>query len=383
MRAANLSICNTYARYTCTRAPLLLLVLFLLFPPTVSATPPDTSIVPTLGRTAWHPGIPGGVPPDDADATVFPNGIGPAIQHGSILSPSGGDDYPAIQNALNAAGAVATKTSRRIVQLSAGTFNIEAATLRIPSYVILRGTKNLNPLNNEPLTILNETRDLGMVVGIFGSGNAWRQVIDLDGYHPQGLHEITVQDASSFNIGDIITIDQVVDGSQNGPAGGFPPYNPPNPSQLVAYNSALWSSRQPYSTGHGTQSLFPDSPQWRVIAQKAEVLAKNGNTITIYDPVTGMGQPLHVAFYVSPQVYHSGGTADVVRYAGLENVRVWPKGTGGHSAVSMHKAAFCWVKNIEVDGAQNSWGGRLLHLGAQTYRVEVRDSYFHNSGNYY
>jgi hypothetical protein len=78
-----------------------------------------------------------------------------------------------------------------------------------------------------------------------------------------------------------------------------------------------------------------------------------------------------------------GATGNGTLYAGLEDLVIWPNGTNGDRVVGLHQAAFCWVKNIEIDGTQNTWSGRHIELYAQTYRCEVRDSYFHGSSNYW
>ena len=66
--------------------------------------PVNMDIVPADRRTVWNPGIYGGIPPDNAVLGTFPNGVGPATQHGSTLTPSGGDDRGQISSALSAAG---------------------------------------------------------------------------------------------------------------------------------------------------------------------------------------------------------------------------------------------------------------------------------------
>ncbi|MBN1675949.1 MAG: DUF4082 domain-containing protein [Kiritimatiellae bacterium] len=365
-----------------TRNATALIVSFqLLHAATLAGAAADTSIVPADRRTVWNPGIPGGVPPDDANPVTFPRGVGPASVH-ATLSPSGTDDRASIQSALDAAGAVATKAARRIVRLNAGTFNL-SGDLGIPSYVILRGTTGAD---NEPVTILRQTSDSGSLVSIWGAGGSgsWGAIRNVPGTANKGAATITVDDASTISVGDIITIDHLRDGSRNGPADGVAVYDPPNPGDWVWNNSSLWYQRQPYSTGNGTGFLFPDSDGWRVISQHCEVLAKTNNTLTIYDAVTGRGSPLHTLYYLSPQVYRCAGSyPDVRRYAGLENVRLEPRGTNGQRVIAVNGAAFCWIKGIEVDGAAQTWAGRHCQFYSQTYRCEIRDSYFHESGNYW
>lgn len=345
--------------------------------PFLPSGPVSTAIVPADSRTVWNPGVYGGVPPDNADPATFPNGVGPAIQHGPTLPA--GTSAATIQSALNAAGSVATRASRRIVKLGAGVFDI-SSELRIPSFVILRGTTT----GAVRQTILRQTYTGGLI-SIWGAGsrNNWGTVRNVVGVAQKGDSTITLDNASNINVGDIITIDHLRDGSQNGPSNGTAIYSPPNRGDWVWNLSSLWYQRQPYSSGNGTDFLFPDSDGWRLISQHCEVLAKNGNTLTVYDAVARRGSPLHTRYYLSPQVYRCAGSgADVRRYAGIEDLVVHPSGNNGQRVIAINGAAFCWVKNIEVDGAAQSWSGRHCQLFSQTYRCEVRDSYFHESGDY-
>lgn len=335
------------------------------------------TIVPTISRTIWNPGIYGGVPLDSANASTFPNGVGPAIQHGETIAA--GATKETIQSMLNAAGTAASKTSRRFVKLGPGTFTLSGG-LSIPSYVILRGTLS----GTTRQTILRQTFTGSLIsIGITGNRGNWGIIRNVVGVAQKGDPTITVDNASNINVGDIITIDHLRDGSVNGPSNGVALYNPPNPGNFVWTLSSMWYQRQPYSTGNGTDFLFPDSDGWRFISQHCEVLAKNGNTLTIYDAVNRRGSPLHTTYYLTPQVYRCAGAyADVARYTGLEDLVIHPSGTNGQRVISMNGAAFCWVKNVEVNGAAQSWSGRHCQLFSQTYRCEIRDSYFHESGNY-
>lgn len=346
-------------------------------PAIIPISPTETAIVPGASRTVWNPGIYGGVPPDNADAATFPGGIGPATQHGSTIAA--GASAATIQAALDAAGAVATRTSRRFVKLGAGTFTVSSG-LNIPSYVILRGTVS----GTTRQTILRQAFT-GGVVNIWGAGsvNNWGTIRNVVGVAVQGASTITLDDASNIKVGDIITIDHLQDGTNSGSLSPTPNFNPPNAGNYVWNLSSLWYQRQPYSTGNGTDFLFPDSDGWRIVSQHCEVLAKSGNVLTVYDGTNRRGSPLHTTYYLKPQVYRCAGSgADVRRYAGVEDLVIHPSGTNGQRVVAINGAAFCWVKNIEINGAAQTWSGRHCQLYSQTYRCVIRDSYFHESGNY-
>ena len=344
------------------------------------ARPGGAGVIPADRATVWNPGIPGGIPTDtDATrpATVWlPSGnpyggfsVNPALGNGST------DATSAIDNALGAAGGAASAGARKIVLLAPGTYRTTG--------IIEVGRSNVTLRGSGPRTIIDHRAAsdyaaiaIGNTVGDYST----TPVVDVVGGAAKGAAQITVADASRFAVGDILQIDQLADGTENGPAG------------WVWKLDSWWSMRSPYADfpgGGGLQGKFPDSPGgYRPISQRIEVLAKSGNVLTIYDPATRSGSPLHIAFPAAqdPEVWRAaGGTADVVRYAGLEDLTVWSAAPDGNAKdmVLMNGAAYSWIRNIETDGSKNRWAGRHIHLQNAVYRAEVRGSYSHNSGNYY
>ena len=342
--------------------------------------PASAGIIPADRATVWNPGIPGGIPGDgDATrpATVWlPSGnpyagysVNPALGNGAT------DATSAINSAISSAAAAAGAGARKVVLLAPGSYRTSGVIDLDRSNVTLRGSG--------PRTIIDHRTasdwaaiSIGSTVGDFSS----TPVVNVVGGALKGAAQITVADANGFNVGDILQIDQLADGTENGPAG------------WVWKLDSWWSMRSPYGdfpNGGGLQSKFPDSPNgYRPISQRIEVLAKSGNVLTIYDPAARRGSPLHVAFPASqdPEVWRAaGGTADVVRYTGLENLSVWSAATPGDAKemVALSGAAYSWIKNVETDGSKNTWAGRHIHLFNSVYRCEVRETYVHNSSNYY
>ncbi|MCB0328247.1 MAG: immunoglobulin domain-containing protein [Bdellovibrionales bacterium] len=348
---------------------------------------PDVSIVPARGRTAWHvAGVHGGIPADASDPTIHPAGFGPATVF-TTLSPSGGDDTNAIRNALSAAGSVATKTDRKIVLLGPGTF-LTSAYIGVPSYVTLRGTTGPN---NAPQTIVRETSNRGSMFGIFGGANAsWRPVYQVVGIVPQGATTLQVTDASGIQVGDVMIIDQVNDGPGNGPADGVFDCNHQTPTNRChARNSSLFYSRGPYTypdgSGTGLNMFGPESTIRRNTKQAVEILARNGNTLTVYDPTNhpGLGSPVHQAFYNQVEMFHAGGTLPVARGAGIENLMLHPRGLNGHRVVAIDRAVDSWVKNVGIDGEVQPWSGRHMHVWANAAHITISGCYVRRSGNYF
>jgi Pectate lyase superfamily protein len=340
----------------------------------------DTSVVPSDRRTVWNPGIPGGIP-GDADptrpATVWVPAGNP--YGGYSVDPALGDGTSnattAINNAITSAGSAARSSSRRIVFLAPGQYRTNGVVRVGRSYVTLRGSGQGVTIVDHRTTSDGAAIFLGNTVSDFSS----TPVVNVTGGAVKGAAQITVANASGFNVGDILQIDQLADGTPNGPSG------------WVWILDSWWSMRSPYanySGGGGLQGKFPDSPNgYRPISQRIEVLAKNGNTLTIYDPSTGRGSPLHVDFPASqdPEVWLAAGAgATPVRYAGLESLSVWSAAASGDAKdmVVMNGAAYSWIRNIETDGSRNTWAGRHIHIVNAVYRAEIRESYAHNSSNY-
>ena len=345
------------------------------------AHPASAGIIPADRATVWNPGIPGGIPGDgDATrpATVWlPSGnpyagysVNPALGNGSTNATS------AINSAITSAGSVASASARKIVLLAPGTYKISGTISLRRSNVTLRGSGQRSTIINRPSPSGEAAIWMGNAVGDYST----TPVINVVGGAAKGASTITVADASGINVGDILQIDQLADGEANGPSG------------WVWKLDSWWSMRSPYadfSGGGGLQWKFPDSPGgYRPISQRIEVLAKSGNVLTIYDSASRRGSPLHLDFPAAqdPEVWRAAGAGqDVVRYAGLESLSVWSSSAAGsaNDMVGMMGAAYCWFKDVETDGSKNSWAGRHIHLLNAVYRCEVRQSYVHNSSNYY
>ena len=340
----------------------------------------SAAIVPADRMTVWNPGIPGGIPGDGnaaRPATVWlPSGnpyagysVNPALGNGST------DATSAINGAINSAGSAASANARKIVLLAPGTYRTNGIVSIGRSNVTLRGSGPRVTIIDHRAASDWAAISIGNTVGDYSS----TPVVNVVGGAPKGATTITVADASRFGVGDILQIDQLADGTENGPVG------------WVWKLDSWWSMRSPYSDfsgGGGLQGKFPDSPNgYRPISQRIEVLAKSGNTLTIYDSVARRGSPLHIAFpaAMDPEVWRAaGGTADVVRYSGLESLSVWSAANSGDAKdmVTMNGAAYSWIKDIETDGSKNTWAGRHIHIQNSVYRAEVRGSYSHNSSNY-
>jgi len=329
--------------------------------------------------TRWDPGIPGGIP-------------GYATVHTTIDAATYGngttDAAAAINGAITAAGAVAASTGTpQVVFLPAGTY-LASLTIRVnQNNVVLRGA-------GPDLTRIVSTASAASALTIGGRFN-YQAAVNVTADAPKGSTALTVADASSFAVGDVVEIDQ-----QDGPA--------VSTGEGHFWNGYVWmgdghyTKRQPGTAdangplstglpwgGSGTwlqivnfnaQSTGP----WRSVTQSVEVTGKSGNVLTLRDP-------LHVDFTLArvPQVFKlvsSKANAAVdnlgTHHAGAEELAV---AGGTNNNISLVNAAHCWLRHVESDGELIA--GDPSHPGmtgisvalTRAYRCVVRDSYVHHA----
>ncbi|MFO0582306.1 MAG: Ig domain-containing protein [Anaeromyxobacter sp.] len=380
----------------------------------VQPSPIDQSILPADLRSTWDPGIPGGIPRDDdpvRPATVWlPNGdpyggysVNPALAGtGNAAAFSS-----AFQAAINAAGAAATPTARKIVKLKAGTYYVSPQTNSGGQVGIVVKVDNVTirgeGADSTRIAAAGTINDYGTVI-LFGhrtgSSDASFAVTDLTADAVKGATTVQAASASAYVVGDVITIDRQ-DGAatQNGGAwfnGGY-----------IWFYDGEYFKRQPSFSWNGPGTGAPNmvsvtdltsaanaakniNPTWRSTMQTNEITAISGNTLTLKDPI-------NIDFPVSAkaQLWRTvpKNTASVPvgnRWVGIENVAVaggnnmwgFPGGTVVFSYV-----AYGWVKNVDADGER--WSGDPAHPGkygynvgvGRSYRVVVRDSYVHGSAD--
>ena len=372
----------------------------------------DQSILPDIYRTSWDPGIPGGIPADNdpvRPATVWlpagnPYG-GYSVNPALTGTANAAAFSSAFQAAINAAGAAATPSSRKIVLLKAGTYYVNPQVNSGGQVGIVVKVDNVTIRGEGAETTriaANGTiSDYGTVI-LFGhrtgSSDASFAVRSVVADAMKGSRTIELVDASGYVVGDVITID-ILDGPPlaNGNAtlnGGY-----------LFFFDGVYFKRQPAYTWNGPGTGAPSIgvadfaaanaaaqvavPLWRSTMQETEIVAINGNTLTVRDPLY-----LDFPLARSPQVWRTVAlnTSSVPvgnRWSGIENVAVaggnnlwgFPGGT-----VAFSYMAYAWAKGIDADGER--WNpfnpahpgkyGYNIGLG-RCYRCVVRDSYAHGS----
>jgi hypothetical protein len=291
------------------------------------------------------------------------------------LSPSGGDDTPAIQAALNAC------PSDQVVQLTAGVFRINGNGLYFrTSNCTLRGAGPGNPALNTGLNtvqagdsftasctpqsspnsiycpdpsatqLIKADRATNASYGVLyvqpssvGFGTSTNLAADA----VQGTNTLTLASWPNpgINVGDFVLIDINTDNYPDVVWG--PVFGPP---------------------GDGTRRWF--SRQDRSISQIMEVTAVNSSNKTVT-----FSTPFHITMPVAYQAQLTQSSGPFLKKVGVENLFIWGgRGGDGGASVSLWDCAYCWVKNVDA-----TWSEGSSIAFSQTFRSELRDSYIHES----
>ena len=279
---------------------------------------PGTGAIPPDRRIAWNPGIVGGIPNrTQVCATVN------AATYGNGTT----DATSAIQSAIDGC------SEGQVVRLPAGSYRIDA-TLEIQKGIVLRGD---GPTATKIL-LGNAGVDAVIRIGS-GAPNDIPGVAVQSGF-TKGSTSLTLRDASSFNVGQIVLIDQKEDPS------------------LVETGDCEFFKR--------------NVGGFRSLGQIFEIKSKNGNTVEISSPLYHE-YSANLAPELSPT--NPGGT---VKNAGVEDLYATRTSDHGGQGFIIHliSAAYSWVKNVETEKVS----GR--HVSLETcYRCVLRDSYLHDAWN--
>jgi hypothetical protein len=309
-------------------------------------------LMPSDLVTRWDPGIPGGIP---AYTSVF------ATIDAATYGDGVTDALTAINAAIQAAGAAASAANPQVVYLPPGNYRVSGPVKLNQNYVVLRGAgPNLSRIFTSG----------GTAAVRVGYRFTYGAVLSVVGDVPKGSKTLTLTDASSVQVGDVLQLDQQQDAK-------------------VWLFDGHYSKRQPTSDIHGpgtgatpwTSVAIPGGP-WRAQIQQVEVAAKSGNTLTLTDPIhLGFSAAqIPQAFVTVPLTSTNLGT----RWAGLEDVAV---AGGGNDNIQMINVAYSWLRHVESDGELIA--GDPLHAGTagahvslvHAYRCVVRDSYVHHARN--
>jgi hypothetical protein len=281
-----------------------------------------TGLIPAERTVPWNPGLNavGGIPNRTAVCAT--------------LSPGGGDDTSAIQNALNAC------PTDGVVKLSAGTFKISGQGLVVPSHRVLRGS---GP------TATRLVKAAGSSYTVIDVGPRWAtdndskySATNLASDAVKGTNTVTLASSPGLAVGELVLLDELTD-----------------------TNLTNWGGR----TASGMRGWFSRTD--RPVSQVMEVASVSGTTVTFTTT-------FHGSYRVSQGGQLSRYTAGAAStYAGVEDLYV-SGGEGGDGGGNIHffHAAYSWVRNVESD--QNR--GTSVNLDG-AFRCVIRDSYVHTALN--
>jgi len=377
-------------------------------PPVAPDSPPISPdspglVIPADRDYAWNPGrmSVGGIPTGRPTFTT--------------VNPSGGDDTNAIQTAI------ANCPSGQAVQLSAGTFRLQQ--LQVPLMLNKSGITLRGAGPNSTTILFDRTGAAALRLGTTIPGTTLNTPADQSGaencpimivapsryaqidnhdqttYLPgstknltadgvKGAMSVTVSDASIFTVGQCVLVDELtvpsfvptppgfLNNNTNGTEGTVTVYagdrivmnwhNPTQTFQDDPPDSFGWFSRgEPVNVATGS---YTDG---RMNCEIKEIASIVGNTITFTSPLTITYRTSHTAQVTRYSNGQGWGDSIHIRDSGIENIRFYRAGGGG---ISFGCAAYCWVKNVEIDTCCSNGIGM-----SDCFRCEIRDSYIHTS----
>jgi hypothetical protein len=394
---------------------LILLGLFVCFSPVSHAQLWNGILSPTYGSGActlvpsssyagcgvdWqdYVGVPGGIP----------SGSWSQCTTGSCATVNAAG-VSATCSQINAALQQASSSSQQYVLLASGTYSsLGDCSITIPKNAALRGA-------GANLTILNQSNTSGPVIALGGTNEMSSSgAVSITGGATAGSTSITVSSASGMSAGQLMMISELnnpayVDtcgdegcGTWNycvynwGEGGGSSRtrcqevmissvsgstvnFNPP---LVTAFNNTLpgWTASNYYGLyqyitvgGHyyGQQANISGSPYHCQSGSKQPAFPTNGGTVsdgncTWQDEGSGTT--------TQPQAVASAPSAI---FAGVENLQIYDNKLVSFPDIFSAACAYCWVKGVEVNYTNADW----VTLD-QSFRNEVRDSYFTNAYNH-
>ncbi len=302
-------------------------------------------VLPADWRTVWNPGVSyggGGMPSRD---TVC-----------ATLSPSGGDDTPLIQRAIDDC------PGGEVVQLEAGSFEIRGEGLYIrKSGVTLRGAGPGDPASGEGGTRLVKTDpEAGFAVLYLSGGgihladeNYPEPSIDFGADGVKGSTSVTLESTDGLAVGEYVYIDHDT-------------LDDPN---------VVWTESQRDDDSGGERRYFNRTD--RSLAQVMKITAIDGDEVNFETP-------FHTTFPTAfdaelTRFADNDGRNAFIEWVGVEDL-YFEGGSGGdwHGNVALDRCGYCWVSNIE----SNLSHGTAVGLYS-TYRSEIRDSYIHSTADPY
>jgi hypothetical protein len=285
--------------------------------------------------TGWNPGILSDAPTGNA---LGPDGLPVRTKACATVPAQSGDATSAIQTALDGCSG-----KHQVVELAAGTYKI-SSTISVPSGVVLRGAGSDA---SSGTIVLGTTGGPVLSIGTMQDGTCYASAFDssaqplLTQDAAKESSTVTVASAAKFAAGDLALIDEADD------------------TEVTEGDCSFFKRVGTYGK-----------------SQRVEIASSSGNVLTLTTP-------LHLTFRTAQKAQISRVASAAVKWAGVEGLLVQggrPGGYAGQNAggIDVSNAAYCWVKDVQIDGTTSGMPIRLTG----TYRCVVRDSHVHNSYSY-
>ena len=258
------------------------------------------------------------------------------------LAPSGGDDTPQIQQAIDAVGAMPPGPDglRGAVVLAAGEYTIAGSVLLRHSGVVLRGAGDgEDAADSSILRAVGDTPHQRSVL-VVGSGKHHKWAPELPGTRtdivsdvvPVGAREFAVADAGGLAVGDHVVI-----------------VHPCTEAWLAAVDFGGTASDGPWKVGS------------QPLVFKRQILAIAGSTLTIDAPVFN-----HLDRALAQSYLYALDRTDTVTEVGVEDLRIDIETLGGDDE------DHAWTA-ITMRGVEDGWVRRVtaLHFGFAGVSVET------------
>ena len=258
------------------------------------------------------------------------------------LDPTGASD-----NASKINACITAASPKTAVYIPAGVYLVKSQ-INMKSNVVLRGAGASSPwmpLSSPGTTTLNISARINFDGG--SKSTNWTpgasQGTSIVAGYATGSTQITLSDASNYNVGNVISIFQ------------------DNDSAVISSKGYGWLGED-------------DGTGQRVLQQYSTITNKEGNVLTI-DPPISYASPNPVRPAVRKQTFN-------VVMAGLEDIKINRASTSDNYLIFMRFVKNCWLRNIETYNSGNLSSGSP-HVWLQfSYQCEIRDSYFHHGESY-